>query len=40
MVDPDATVNAINNGIAQIMLAITNAVNQVQQPPLPVGPFI
>ena len=33
-------VNTINNGITQIMQAIVNTVNQVEQPSLPVRPFI
>ena len=40
MVDPNTVVNKIYNGITQIMQAIVNAVNQVQQPSLPVRPFI
>ena len=40
MVDPNTIVNTIYNGITKIMQAIVNAVNQVQQPSLPVRPFI
>ena len=40
MMDPSTIVNTIYNGIPQITQAIVNAVNQVQQPSLPVRPFI
>ena len=40
MVDPNTIVNTTNNGIAQIMQAIENAVHQLQEPSLPVRPFI
>ena len=39
-VDPSTIVNTIYNGITQIMQAIVNAVNRVQQPSLPLRPFI